>query len=64
MTLAKRGRAAVFLPQVAPEQGWTLEQTLAHLSLKAGLGSDEWRDGAKFTVFEAIVFGETDEKGT
>ena len=64
MTLAKRGRAAVFLPQVAPEQGWTLEQTLTHLSLKAGLGPDEWREGAKFTVFEAIVFGETDEYGT
>lgn len=64
MTLSKRGRAAVFLPQVAPEQGWTLEQTLTHLALKAGLEPDEWRTGATFTVFEAIVFGETDESGS
>ncbi len=60
MTLTKRGRAAVFLPQVAPEQGWTLEQTLTHLALKAGLGPDDWKSGASFTVFEAIVFGEAE----
>ena len=58
MTLSKRGRMAVFLPQVAPEQGWTLEETLSQLALKAGLRPDDWRDGAQFTVFEAIVFGE------
>ncbi|MGI5870051.1 MAG: AmmeMemoRadiSam system protein B [Kiritimatiellia bacterium] len=58
MTVSKRGRMAVFLPQVAPEQGWTLEETLTQLSLKAGLRADDWRDGAQFTVFEAIVFGE------
>lgn len=58
MTVHKRGRSAVFLPQVAPEQGWTLEETLSHLSLKAGLRADDWRAGADFTVFEAIVFGE------
>ena len=58
MTLSKRGRMAVFLPQVAPEQGWTLEATLAQLALKAGLRPDDWREGAQFTVFEAIVFGE------
>ena len=58
MTLSKRGRMAVFLPQVAPEQGWTLEETLTQLALKAGLRPDDWRNGAQFTVFEAIVFGE------
>lgn len=58
MTVSKHGRMAVFLPQVAPEQGWTLEETLTHLSLKAGLRSDDWRHGAEFTVFEAIVFNE------
>jgi AmmeMemoRadiSam system protein A/AmmeMemoRadiSam system protein B len=60
MTLSKDGRSAVFLPQVAPEQGWTLEETLKHLSVKAGLRPDDWKDGAFFTVFEAIVFGEKD----
>lgn len=58
MTLSKNGRMAVFLPQVAPEQGWDLETTLSHLALKAGLRADDWREGASFTVFEAIVFHE------
>lgn len=58
MTVSKNGRSAVFLPQVAPEQGWTLEETLAQLCLKAGLAADDFRAGASFTVFEAIVFSE------
>jgi AmmeMemoRadiSam system protein B/AmmeMemoRadiSam system protein A len=56
--LTKQGRRAVFLPQVAPEQGWNVEQTLTHLAMKAGLPSDAWKTGASFEVFEAIVFGE------
>ncbi len=58
MTVTKNGRSAVFLPQVAPEQGWTLEQTLSQLCLKAGLHPEDFRSGAAFTVFEAIVFSE------
>ncbi len=58
MTLTRNGRSAVFLPQVAPEQGWGIEETLTHLSMKAGLPPDAWREGASFTVFEAIVFHE------
>jgi AmmeMemoRadiSam system protein B/AmmeMemoRadiSam system protein A len=58
IVLSKAGRSAVFLPQVAPEQGWQVEQTLTHLSLKAGLPADAWKSGASFSVFEAIVFGE------
>ncbi|MCX5769595.1 MAG: AmmeMemoRadiSam system protein B [Candidatus Hydrogenedentes bacterium] len=60
MVLEKWGRSAVFLPQVAPEQGWTLDETLTHLAMKAGLPPDAWKDGASFTVFEAIVFSEKD----
>lgn len=56
--LEKEGRSAVFLPQVAPEQGWDLKTTLSHLAAKAGLASDAWRAGADFSVFEAIVFSE------
>ena len=53
------GRQSVFLPQVAPEQGWTLEDTLMHLSLKAGLDSDAYkRKDAIFEVFQAEVFSE------
>ncbi|MBN2133739.1 MAG: AmmeMemoRadiSam system protein B [Sedimentisphaerales bacterium] len=58
MVLRKDGRSAVFLPQVAPEQGWDLETTLTHLSQKAGLAADAWQDGASFEVFQANVFGE------
>jgi len=58
MVVEKEGRSAVYLPQVAPEQGWDLDETLTHLSQKAGLQPDAWREGASFTVFEAIVFGE------
>ncbi len=54
--LVKEGRRPVFLPQVAPEQGWDLDTTLTHLALKAGLGPDDWRTGAEFLVFEADVF--------
>ncbi len=58
MVLNKDGRSAVFLPQVAPEQGWDLETTLGQLSLKAGLPPDAWKQGASFLVFQADVFGE------
>ncbi|MBF0208548.1 MAG: AmmeMemoRadiSam system protein B [Oligoflexia bacterium] len=58
--LRKGWGGAVFLPQVAPEQGWDLPTTLTHLSLKAGLGPNDWREDTNFQVFEAIVFGETD----
>ena len=56
VVLRKSGRSAVFLPQVAPEQGWTLEEMLMHLSMKAGLSPFAWREGASFMVFEAQVF--------
>jgi len=52
----KQGHKAVFLPQVAPEQGWDLETTLGHLALKAGLTPGDWHEGAQLRVFEAEVF--------
>lgn len=54
--LRKRSRSAVFLPQVAEEQGWSLEETLDNLSVKAGLPPDGWRTETDFLVFEAQVF--------
>ncbi|QSH42515.1 AmmeMemoRadiSam system protein A [Lentisphaerota bacterium ZTH] len=54
-------RSAVFLPQVAPEQGWDAATTLTHLSMKAGLHPDSWKSpDAEFEVFEAFVFSEKD----
>lgn len=58
MTLEKGNAFAVFLPQVAPEQGWDLATTLSFLSQKAGLSADAWREGAKFETFQAEVFHE------
>ena len=58
MTLEKGGCFAVFLPQVAPEQGWDLPTTLSYLSKKAGLDADAWREGATFETFQAEVFHE------
>jgi MEMO1 family protein len=56
--LIKGLRRAVYLPQVAVEQGWTLEETLGSLARKAGLPADGWKDGASFEVFQAQVFHE------
>lgn len=54
-----RGRSAVFLPQVAPEQGWDREETLTHLCYKAGLPFMAWQsEDAELSVFKAIVFSE------
>jgi AmmeMemoRadiSam system protein B/AmmeMemoRadiSam system protein A len=53
------GMRAVFLPQVATEQGWDREETLAHLCNKAGLPSNAWKDEEmEFFVFTAEVFHE------
>jgi len=57
--LELHGRRALFLPQVAPEQGWDRAQTLAALCRKAGLPAGAWRDpAAKLFVFEARVYEE------
>ncbi|MBL7115633.1 MAG: AmmeMemoRadiSam system protein A [Kiritimatiellae bacterium] len=53
--VSKAGCRAVFLPEVATEQGWTKEETLSHLSMKAGLAADAWREGASFQVFSSVV---------
>jgi AmmeMemoRadiSam system protein B/AmmeMemoRadiSam system protein A len=58
VVLERNGRRAVFLPQVAPEQGWDRDTMLTQLARKAGLPGDAWREGAKFKVFEALVFEE------
>ncbi|MEW5702160.1 MAG: AmmeMemoRadiSam system protein B [Candidatus Zixiibacteriota bacterium] len=58
--LEKDGRSAVFLPQVATEQGWDRDQMLEQLCAKAGLPRDAWRTGARFQTFQAKVFSESD----
>lgn len=56
--IQKGGRSAVFLPQVAPEQGWGREEMLEHLCMKAGLSPDAYKSNCKFFTFQAIVFSE------
>jgi MEMO1 family protein len=58
VVLERGGHRAVFLPQVAPEQGWDRDTMLTQLARKAELPGDAWREGAKFKVFEALVFEE------
>jgi len=62
VVLQKGGRSAVFLPQVATEQGWGLSEMLDNLCLKAGLPRDAWKSGAQFRVFQADVFSESQFK--
>ncbi len=56
--LNRSDRSAVFLPQVAPEQGWTRNEMLNNLCRKAGLVSDCWKQEAEFHTFQAIIFSE------
>jgi AmmeMemoRadiSam system protein B/AmmeMemoRadiSam system protein A len=60
--MSKDGHFAVFLPQVAPEQGWNREQMLDHLCQKAGLDSGCWKKGAQFSTFQAVIFSESELK--
>jgi len=53
-------RSAVFLPQVAEEQGWSRMELLDQLAQKAGLPSGAWREKrAKLLTFRADVFDES-----
>jgi AmmeMemoRadiSam system protein B/AmmeMemoRadiSam system protein A len=56
--LHKGGSGAVFLPQVATEQGWNRGQLLDRLCEKGGMSADCWKSGAELSVFEAEVFHE------
>lgn len=62
VVLEKQGRGALFLPQVATEQGWTLEEMLDQLSLKAGLPRGAWREGARLSVMTGQVFREEEAR--
>lgn len=49
-----------FLPQVATQTGWSLEEFLGHCSRdKAGIGWDGWRNAELYT-YEALIFDEKD----
>jgi AmmeMemoRadiSam system protein B/AmmeMemoRadiSam system protein A len=58
IVLYKNGHQAVFLPSVATEYGWDLEQTLSQLAIKAGCAADAWKADAQFDVFQSLSFEE------
>lgn len=56
-----QGRRAVFLPQVATEQGWDHQTLLEQLCIKAGLPPGTWREqDVRFLTFNAEIFSEED----
>jgi MEMO1 family protein len=57
--MSKAGTSAVFLPQVAVENKWNKSEMLDNLCLKAGLSTGCWKRDAKFRVFQAEVFSES-----
>lgn len=60
--IVKGYRTGTFLPQVAIETGWDLEEFLGHCARdKASIGWDGWKD-ADIYVYEARVFSENDFK--
>jgi len=61
--IKKGSSSGTFLPQVATETGWTVEEFLGHCSRdKAGLGWDGWKNAEVFT-YEALVFSESEING-
>ena len=53
--IKKGQRAGTMLPQVATENGWSLEEFLGYTSRdKAGLGWDGWKD-AEISIYEGVV---------
>lgn len=52
---------AVFLPQVATEQGWDRLTLLRQLAIKAGLPAEDWARGS-LSTFRAEVVSESDRR--
>jgi AmmeMemoRadiSam system protein A len=57
VVLTARGHRALFLPEVAEEQGWTRIELLEHLCRKADLPKNAWQ-GARLSTFRSEKFGE------
>jgi AmmeMemoRadiSam system protein A len=58
LAIQAHGRRGLLLPQVASEAGWTAEEFLQRLCVKAGLPDDAWRSDASIERFTAQVFDE------
>lgn len=61
--IVKGGKTGTFLPQVATETGWNLEEFLGYCARdKAGIGWEGWKT-ADIYIYSAIVFGENETSG-
>lgn len=58
LVLVQGGRQGVLLPQVPVEKGWSRDEFLANLCLKAGLPANCWAEQPALYTFTAAVFGE------
>jgi AmmeMemoRadiSam system protein A len=61
LVIRKGFYSGLLLPQVASERNWNRTQFLEQTCLKAGLGPDDWNEGAQISVFTAAVFGEEED---
>ena len=60
--IKKDHHTGTFLPQVAVETGWDLNEFLGHCARdKAGIGWDGWRDAELF-IYTAEIFNEKEMK--
>jgi MEMO1 family protein len=50
--------SSVFLPQVPKNLDWDLQTTLEHLSTKAGLEKNAWKEGIELQIFEGFEIKE------
>ena len=58
--MIKGARHGTFLPQVAAETGWTVEEFLGHCARdKAGIGWDGWKD-AELYIYQTEIVNESE----
>jgi AmmeMemoRadiSam system protein A len=59
--IKKGNRSGTFLPQVANDTQWSVEEFMGHCARdKAGIGWDGWKDrDVELFTYQALVFGET-----
>ncbi len=60
--MKKGNRSGTFLPQVAQETGWNLEEFLGHCARdKAGIGWEGWKEkDTELYTYQAFVFSESE----
>ncbi|MCP4547938.1 MAG: AmmeMemoRadiSam system protein A [bacterium] len=62
LIIERGSQRGLFLPEVATEWGWDLEEYLAELCQKAGLPRETWRQpGCTFYTFESIKAAESED---